>query len=471
MRRFKPNFWVVVFLCLLCLGGVCLLSPLQAKDKKEDAIVTAPQKVEREWAISAPSTLRLNLEECLQRAYAYNGQLRALDYDRDIAHEKVGETKRIGRPVVEYEYTVAPVPRDVENAMESFFSGDLSVLNRFKLWVATPLTTFGKLKLAREMAYEGVNAAILKKETAKVKIGAKVRQLYYGILLAREFRHLLNGARKEVRKEIQKREEKGGTNPLELLKLKIFLSDLARKIEESDQKQILAKEAMAVQLGIDRSIRFDIKGTKLRPINKKLEDFKVYRSEARQGRADLKLLEVGHRVRTKQYSLAKREYAPNLGVAAFFEIGRAPGVDDREGLRDDYLDPFNFTRAGFGFQLKGKFDFFGQSAKIRQARAEVYKLEIQREFAEEGIILEVKKAYLDVKKSKADIRRADEAQKLSRQLLFLTQSNFDLGLADPKDLVEAISSFLQTRGEYFKAVFDFNVAVATLDEKLGHAPE
>ncbi len=160
---------------------------------------------------------------------------------------------------------------------------------------------------------------------------------------------------------------------------------------------------------------------------------------------------------------------PNLAVGSFFEIGRAPGVTGVT-TTDDFSDPFNFTRAGIGLQLKGQFDFHSGFAKVRQAKSELKKVGIQKAYAQEGVELEVKEAFLDARNAKLELQRTEEAGKLSRQLLFLTQSNYDIGLAEPKDLIDALSGFLLTRGQYFEAVFNYNVALAKLDQKIGRLP-
>ncbi|QQR79896.1 MAG: hypothetical protein IPJ69_11200 [Deltaproteobacteria bacterium] len=66
--------------------------------------------------------------------------------------------------------------------------------------------------------------------------------------------------------------------------------------------------------------------------------------------------------------------------------------------------------------------------------------------------------------------RAEEAGRWSRQLLFMTQSNMDIGIGESKDLVDALTAFLQTRGQYFEAVYNYNVAIAKLDQKTGVVP-
>ncbi|MBI1909053.1 MAG: TolC family protein [Deltaproteobacteria bacterium] len=411
--------------------------------------------------------LRLNLDECLARAAQHNEELKASDYDKEIAEEKLQEAKIIGSPIIEYEYNLAPTPQRVDDAAKSFFTGDITVFNRFKLGIGTPLSTFGKIKLGQELARSGIEAELFKKEQKKSDLLFKVKQLYNGILLARELDRLLDAALERVQKEVEKREqEEEGSDPSELLKLKLFLLELEKKVEESEKKKILAREALKVQMGLDRSVPFDIKDTRLRPVSVDLEKFDTYRDEAMTHRPEVKLLEIGLGAREKLYRLERRKWTPNLGVGAFFEIGRAPYVTGVIAT-DDFNNPFNFTRAGFGLQLKGQFDFHTQNSKIRQARSEVKKTEIQKELATKGITLELKEAYMDLQSAKADLERSEESGKLSRRLLFLTQSSFDIGLAESKDLVDAVQSFLTTRGQYFEAVFNYNVAVAKLDQKSG----
>ena len=325
------------------------------------------------------------------------------------------------------------------------------------------------MKAGKELADIGIESEREKRVQKKGDIVLKVHQLYNGILLAREVNRLLKSARDGVQDEIEKREREGGTDPSELLKLKLFRAEMERRIQEGQKKEILALEALRVQLGMDQTSRFDLATDKLRPAESHLTNYGDYRREALQARPDLLLLERGRQAKEKQLTLEKRLMTPNLGVGAYFEIGRAPGVTGVT-TTDDYSDLFNFTRAGIGLQLKGQLDYHASLAKIRQNRSELYKIEVQKELAEDGVDLEVKEAFLDVKSTRQEIERSEEAGKLSRQLLFLTQSNWDIGIGESKDLIDAFSSFLMTRGQYFEAVFNYNVAIAKLDQKVGRVP-
>lgn len=470
MKKLAQKKIVSFFLLLILLAPLGRLRGEEEDPGKTEEEETASEKAIKLFGPRSREVLRMSLEDCIQRALTYNPELEIADYSIQTAMEKKVEASRLGQPVVEYEYQVGPAPKDIGRAVDSFFSGELTVFNKFKLGVGVPVHTFGKVKTGKGLAERGIQAEREKKVLKKSDIVFKVKQLYNGILLAHEVNRLLKSARNGVEGEIRKREAREGTNPSELLKLKLFRAELERRMEEGDKKEILAREALGVQMGIDPVVRYDLAAEKLRPLNPRISSFEVYRREALEQRSDLKLLDIGFEARERQWTLEKRLMTPNLGVGAFFEIGRTPGVTGVT-TTDDFSDPFNFTRAGFGLQLKGTLDYHTSLAKVRQARSELYKIDVQRDFAEDGVELEVKEAFLEVRNTRLDMERAEEAGKLSRQLLFLTQSNYDIGIGESQDLIDALSSFLQTRGQYFEAVFNYNVALAKLDLKTGRVPE
>ena len=411
----------------------------------------------------------LNLKQCISRALLSNPEMEIADDSIEGAAERKNEANKIGYPIFDYEYNLAPAPKDTTRALDSFGHGELTPFNRFKIGVGVPLNTFGKVKTGKALADVGTEAERRKKDQKKAEIVLKVKQLYYGILLAREGRQLLDAGYHGVDNEIKKREEKGGTDPSELIKLKLFRAEMDRRIQDGEKKKELAKAALAVTMGVESSDVFEIVEEKLLPLDSKIKTYEDYRSQALAQRPDLKLLDLGREAKSKQVTLEKRLMTPNIGVGGFFEMGRAPNVTD-SGTTDDFNNPFNYTRAGIGLQLKGTLDFHNSKTKIKQANIELKKIDVQKQLAREGVGLEVREAYLDVQNTQKDVARAEESGKLSRQLLFMTQSNMDIGIGEPKDLIDALTAFLQTRGQYFEAVFNYNVALAKLEQKTGVVP-
>ena len=224
-------------------------------------------------------------------------------------------------------------------------------------------------------------------------------------------------------------------------------------------------------MGLSSGTVFTVYSRKLRPVEASLKPFEDYLTAAMAKRPDVKLLATGMDVKRNQYLLEKRKLFPDVGVGAFFEVGRT--ATDIKGVTatDDFNDPFNFTRAGVGLQLSGRFDFHGSSAKIQKSRSEYYKLNLEQMIAKEGIKLDVFDSYLKARTAESNLKRARDAESAARQLLFLTQSNYDIGIGEQKDIVEALQMVLLTRGRYFESVFDYNSALAVLDEKIGAVPE
>ncbi|PIR16372.1 MAG: hypothetical protein COV46_08555 [Deltaproteobacteria bacterium CG11_big_fil_rev_8_21_14_0_20_49_13] len=420
--------------------------------------------------------LKLTLEDCLRISLEHNAKLQATGYGIDAAKAQLMEASAIGWPILNFEYRTAPVPQNAQRAVESFFSGEWSWWNRVKFDMGIPIYSFGKLSLAEEMARSGIQAAQTYAFQEKNSLVSKVRQLYYGILLAEEVGRLLSEAHKRLSDEIAKRENKDEeseevSSPMDSLKMKVFLYDLERRLADARQKETLALEGLRVQMGLASGTVFTVFSNKLRPVEANLKSFADYVTVAMANRPDVKLLKAGLDVKRNQYLLEKKKWFPDLGVGAFFELGRTVGPMYNVTTKDDFDDPFSFTRAGFGVQLSSKWDFHGNVARISKAKSEYYKLNLEQMIAKEGIKLDVRDAFLRAKTSMGNLKAARDAEKAARQLLFLSQSNYDIGVGEQKDIVDALQLVLMTRGRYFEAVFDYNAALAQLDEKMGLLPE
>ncbi len=412
----------------------------------------------------------LSLEESIKLALTNNSKIQAGAYGIDAAEWKRSEANARFWPVMEYEYAIAPVPRNVDNAFDEFFSGNLSVFNRLKIGVGVPIYSFGKLSLVQRLADKGIEKAKQELVKERCEITFQVKKLYYGALLANEILRIMDKAYERLDKEIFEREEAHDTSPIDILKMKLFRSELEDRREETRHKEELAKEALRTQVGLAPNVNFVLKDKKLREVNDSLKDLTYYIEKAFNNRPDVKLLEAGVGAKKDLYDLETKKYLPDLGLGGYFEVGRT--TSDIEGLvaTDDFNDPFHFTRAGVGFRLSGKFDFHGSQARIKSSRSDYFKANLEGMMAREGIRLDVKKTYLDTKEAVNYLERMIKAQKLSRQLLFFTQSNYEIGIGEQAEYVDAVKSVLINRGKYLEAIYRYNVSFAELDNKIGKRP-
>jgi len=423
--------------------------------------------------IDANHELLVSLDDCVKMALLNNKEIRASDYDIEAAQWRLREAKAGGMPVVEYSVELGPAPTDIDNALESMFNGNITLASRFRLELGIPVYTFGKLAIAQSLAKDGVQAERVKKEQKENEIVVKVKKLYWGILLARDLIALLKEAEGHLSAEIRRKEsdEKEPPDPVAITKLKLFRFETSKKLYEAEQKEQLAVEGLRITLGVSKNYSLSILNKHLQPANFNVKEFQSYLTGERKNNPDEKLLNIGLQAKEKQYRLEKRALLPDIGAGGLFEFGVS--TDPITGLAadDDFNNPFNFVRAAVGVRLRGKLDINGQVSKIKRTQAEYYSAALKKSIAKEGLELDLRKQFEEVKRAKQELEDSDKGRQLARQLVFLTKSNLDIGIGEPNEYADALKQYLIMRGRYLESTFNYNTTVAELEAKIQSASE
>ncbi|MFH1874054.1 MAG: TolC family protein [Pseudomonadota bacterium] len=414
-------------------------------------------------------TLVLNLEDCLKLALENNQKVVGAGYAIEAAQQQLKEANAAFWPILEYEYRVAPVPTDASRAFDSFFEGELAMFNSFKFRAIMPVFASGQLSTARKLGKHGVAAARQENIKLREQTIYEVKQLYYAIQLASELDKLLANSVEKINSRLESEESKeiSDISPFDLLKLKVFKVELEKRLDETQQNKEIALHALKVQMGLDENAKIKLSSELLKPEVVELSTYKKYLQASAEHRPEFKLLEIGVDAKKLQYKLEKQKMGPTAGAAFFIDLGRTTEDIRNVGLTNDYDDPFNFSRAGAGLQISGKLDFHGATARIRKAKAEYLKASYEKMMARNGLALDLEKAYRKAERQKNNVNRAQEAESMARQMLFLAKSNLDIGVGDEDDYTDALQLVLLSRGQYFQAVFEYNTALAELEQKVG----
>lgn len=468
----------------LCAGSLLLAGFAAADDYDEPATLVSYRAalhgspLDRQTKVGKDNVLRLSLEDCIKYALRNNRKILSGDYAIDAAQAQETEAHALGKPIFEYELGSAPVPNDASRAVQTFFQGQWAWTNRVKLGMAIPITTFGKLATAVELAGRGIDAARERRVSDEVQMVSRMRQLYYGIQMAEEIASLVLQAIDRLSEEIKKAENqdlsanvKASENysPIDKLRMKVFRADLEKRLSEARMREEVAINALKIQMGLPMTSNVRPK-LGLSPINSRMSDYDEYLARMQHSRPEAKLVDIGVEAKRLENQMVKKQFYPDFGLGAYFDVGRTIGDIKNVQTTDDYINPFNFSRAGIFFRLQGKLDIHALFAKEDRTESEFYKASLERDMAKDGMALEVKEAYLRVKQSAEQVKRADETKKLARQMVFLSKSNLDLGIGEKDEYVDALQTTLLSRSQYLEAVFNYNAAVAQLDEKIGYVP-
>lgn len=409
---------------------------------------------------------RFNLPECTEMAMKNNEEIKASGYDIDIIRGKKIEATKRYIPVVKHSTKLAPVPRDLDNPADSFFSGDISVFGAFRLEAGAPVYTFGRLSTAQALADLGIDLAGLQKVKKSDEVALNMYKLYNGILLARELKSLANEALDAINKKITDMEGEENTDQLAILKLKVVLYEVERRLDEAETKESVALATIKTLMGMEDDVDFDIKDKSLQMEKFEIKTLEHFQELSKQTQPEYALLEKGVAAKALKIELDKKEYYPKLILGGFVDVGRSPGI---RGDEDDnaFTNPFNYTKAGVGFDMSGELDFRKIKSQVEQSKADYLKTIAQKRAAFGGLKVDLKKTYLEVLQYRQLVQRAEKEQRAARQIVFLTKSNLEIGLGDKKDYNDALQSYLVFQGRYYEAVFYYNTTVAQLKQKTG----
>lgn len=415
------------------------------------------------------ATLILSLEDCIKLALENNEKVRGAGFGVEAAEGQATEARASFWPVVEYKYRVAPVPTDAARALDSFFEGEMTIFNSLRVGMGMPLFASGQLRTAKRMGEYGIEVAQNNQKKESEQVALDVKKLYNGILLAGEVEALISDSTEKILNKVKEQEEKEipDYSPFDLLKLKMFNVELEKRLAETRQNKELAVEGLKIQMGLssDENYRLDTKT--LKPRSVKLKSLESYLEDSVSYIPDLQTLDVAVDLKKSQYKLEKQKLGPNAGLGFFVDIGRTANQIRNLTGTDDFNDPFDYTRAGIGLEISGKLDIHGASGRIRKAKAEYMKAAYESMIAKKGLKLKVREAYLKARRWQENVERADRAESMARQMLFLSKSNMEIGVGDNEEYREALQAVLLTRGQYFEAVFNYNVALAELEQQVG----
>jgi len=116
---------------------------------------------------------------------------------------------------------------------------------------------------------------------------------------------------------------------------------------------------------------------------------------------------------------------------------------------------------GFKYDL----DFGIAAGRIKEAEAEVQKLEALRQYAVDGVPLQVRDAYGTVVEAKQNAMAFDAAFQNASKMLVAATLNSDVGVGEPRDLADAVVAYAKTKADYLQALYAYVYGL----EQLRHA--
>lgn len=433
--------------------------------------------------IQAQDTLRIDFQTFLSKALNNSGQI---DYERqevELAENRLDQAKaqRI-LPSVDFSSQHGLVPGVKSNVPglaedEYYLDPNLrndwdnwAIFTRFQLTAAQPLFTWGAINKAVDAARLGAEAAQYSFEAKKEDLEIRLFELYYSRVLAMEIERLLEEAQDkldQIEKQIEEMQEEGDASldDSEIFKFEIFKAEFEIQKAEVAENMNFVRETWNYILRNQDSEIYEPEVRFLDPVSAEIEPVDFYQQSAFSNRPELKALDIGQEATRTYISSLKRQNLPGLFLGGYLNFANTPN-------RPRQSNPFiqnntNFLSGGFGFTIRQNLNFLSIKANIERNQIELNKINYAEDAAKDGILLEVNNNYRQASLADVKVKQTDQALVTSKKWLRQEQLDYDFGMGDVKDLIDAMKKELELKLQLKQRVFEYNSSLAKLNKSAG----
>ena len=294
-----------------------------------------------------------------------------------------------------------------------------------------------------------------------------VRKTFYEILLAQAQVEVRQQSIKLLEQQLtdtQHRFDVGAVPRFNVLRAEVELANAKPPLIRAQNNLRLAKEALVKLLGLDSPTQGQSDFT---PIN--FDGHLAYEprnwridtalADAIKLRPELQLAKTQISILEEALNVAGAGNRPELSAFANYGWRNSMFADKLDQTRDGWTAGARLSWALFdGLQTRGK---------VTQARAQLEQSRIDSADIRRGVELEVRQAYSDYLQALELLEAQKKTVEQAEESLRLAEARFQAGTGVQLDVLSAQTALTDARSNEVQALYDYNVALATLERATG----
>jgi outer membrane protein len=304
----------------------------------------------------------------------------------------------------------------------------------------------------------GRNISVENERATRMALIARVARSYNGAVLARASLHAAREALRSAEADAERAaivRQAGLSTDADVLSIRVHLAAVReqeiRRAYDARVATAVLNEALGLPLDTEHTLT-----TELVPARLPEESARTYETAAAENRPELKQSALATSVAEQQTRAARSALLPQFAVRGVFEANRQDFI--RKGGAN-WL-----AAASLRWTL---FDGFAGRARVAEARASLAVTQAQRRQAEQGVRLEVFRAWADAKSAEERLAVAAAAVAQAEESLRITKNRYENGLTTVTDLLRNETALLDARTRRLAAIHDQRIAVAQLELAAG----
>ncbi|MBQ7155757.1 MAG: TolC family protein [Synergistaceae bacterium] len=319
----------------------------------------------------------------------------------------------------------------------------------------------GRNRLQKAIRTESLNGAHETLRNTMVSVAANAKRAYYDLVLKflnRDVEREKVNNLEEHLKNAQGLYDVGNVSFIEVTKAQADAASARVSLMKAENDILLSQEALRVAMGTDIAGPFDILLSTELLLPQPADDVNILIASALNDRPDYKKLL--HDVKGSELAVknAARANSPTINGTLSSTFSNREGSSSTE----DYA-------AGISINVPVS-DGGATKAGIASARAQLESVNADVEALRQNITYSVRSAALSLTNATDRVRSAEATVKYAEENLTLAQGRYEVGVGEPLELSDAVSTLASSRYTYYQALYDAQTARANLDEALGHLP-
>jgi len=334
---------------------------------------------------------------------------------------------------------------------------------RWTWFLKQPLFTGFALISSYRLAELGIDQSQLETDFEKLDLVLRVKEAYFNILGADKALQVAETTVESLTQTVKVARSffEVGMIPInDVLKAEVELAN--------------AEQSLVKARNLAQTTRSNFNTVLVLPVNApvEVEDILVYKPEvgaydtyekkALENRPEIKILDVNIQQTDQQIRLAKSKYYPEISFTyQYISEGDEASV---KGSR--YVDANHWEAlvvANWTFWEWGRTYFAGREKESLKRQLTETKADV-----EDGIRLQVKQAVLDLDSSAKNIPTTQKGVEAGEENLRVNAERYKAQVSTITDLLDAQTLLARARLDYYRALYDHNLAKARLERALGN---
>lgn len=417
--------------------------------------------------------LSLSLDEAIEIALTDNPTVKVanLEIERyDYVRKQVVSTLY---PQVDAsaQYSLALRRQEMAEGLSFGGKNTFNVAGTVSLPLFVP-AVYRQMKMTRTQMETAVESA----RASRIDLVAAVRAAFYNVLLAEQSLEVLNEAVLTTQRVVDNTRdlyENGLAAEYDYLTAQVQLSNLKPQVIQTQNAIEITKLQLKMYLSIPEDVDVEVRGS--------LDDFRTevllwnnYSTDVSQN-TTLRTLDLQRELLEHQEKLIQTSRMPT--VAAFGQISYiGQERSDLGGMLGGMMGGETASQSKFWWQYPINlgaqisiplFAGFKKTNQLREVRNQMQQLDMQREYAEEGVRLQVQQAINTLLTARETMLSNELTVEQATKAYDISLTRYNAGAGTILELNSSQLSLTQAQLSYSQSIYDFLTAFAEYEKALG----